>query len=389
MPPGAARLGCENLRPPPRRDRSPPKLTRSPIPRLDANAGRDDARRDEDTKGGAEAHARYKQYQYKEVRGAATRAPAAKIQRPSSVSLVPRPPTDSLPSSPSFQNASLVLTSDRSERVTGGSRPARPSRCGGAHPAWRLRRPRHRSRPAELEERLKKSKEKRKGLDQDDLDAHAAKKKRQRAAAGASVLTVEADGSYRPKTRETRAAYEALLGMIQGQFGDQPADVLRGAAEEVLEVLKDDRSTDPKRKKDVEKLMGATSDERFGAQFVAVGKLITDFAPGGVAPGEGDVAPGDALDDDMGVAVEFEESEEDNDADEVLEASDVEDEDEGAGEDAGIGAEVAGVRSRAAATAPEPLTKNAVEAADIDAYWLQPPSHRRVRVHGCGGERGE
>ena len=99
---------------------------------------------------------------------------------------------------------------------------------------------------------------------------------------------------------------------------------------EVLEVLKDDRSTDPKRKKDVEKLMGATSDERF-AQFVAVGKLITDFAPGGVAPGEGDVAPGDALDDDMGVAVEFEESEEDNDADEVLEASDVEDEDEGAG----------------------------------------------------------
>lgn len=41
-------------------------------------------------------------------------------------------------------------------------------------------------------------------------------------AGGGSVLTAEADGSYRPKTRETRAAYEALLGMIQGQFGDQP-----------------------------------------------------------------------------------------------------------------------------------------------------------------------
>ena len=59
-----------------------------------------------------------------------------------------------------------------------------------------------------------------------------------------SVLTADADGSYRPKTRETRAAYEALLGMIQGQFGDQPQDVLRGAAEEVLEVLKDDHKTD-------------------------------------------------------------------------------------------------------------------------------------------------
>lgn len=196
-----------------------------------------------------------------------------------------------------------MLTSDRSERVTGEPSGAPESLWGRIQPGAFGDRV-HRSRPAELEERLKKSKEKRKGLDQDDLDAHAAKKKRQRAAAGASVLTVEADGSYRPKTRETRAAYEALLGMIQGQFGDQPADVLRGAAEEVLEVLKDDRSTDPKRKKDVEKLMGATSDERF-AQFVAVGKLITDFAPGGVAPGEGDVAPGRARGEDDAPVILF------------------------------------------------------------------------------------
>ena len=85
-------------------------------------------------------------------------------------------------------------------------------------------------------------------MDQDDLDAYAAKRKKGRGAASGSVLTADADvGSYRPKTRETRAAYEALLGMIQGQFGDQPQDVLRGAAEEVLEVLKDDHSNDPER----------------------------------------------------------------------------------------------------------------------------------------------
>ena len=142
-------------------------------------------------------------------------------------------------------------------------------------------------------------------MDQDDLDALNARRKKGRAQAVSSVLTADADGSYRPKTRETRAAYEALLGMIQGQFGDQPQDVLRGAAEEVLEVLKDDNKTDPERKKNVEALMGATSSEKF-AQFVAVGKLITDFNPGG-GPGEGDVVPGDTLDDDIGVAVEFEE----------------------------------------------------------------------------------
>ena len=159
----------------------------------------------------------------------------------------------------------------------------------GAHPTRRVRRPRPSQQTRRARGPQEKAKEKRKGgLDQDDLDAYAAKRKKGRAASGASVLTAEADGSYRPKTRETRAAYEALLGMIQQQFGDQPQDVLRGAAEEVLEVLKDDASNDPTRKSDVEKLLGPTSSERF-AQFVAIGKLITDFAAGG-APGEGDAA---------------------------------------------------------------------------------------------------
>lgn len=57
---------------------------------------------------------------------------------------------------------------------------------------------------------------------------------------GGSVLELEAAGSYQPATRETRAAYEALLNFIKGRFGDQPADILRGAAEEILAVLKND-----------------------------------------------------------------------------------------------------------------------------------------------------
>lgn len=36
------------------------------------------------------------------------------------------------------------------------------------------------------------------------------------------VLSLETEGLYRPKTRETRAAYETLLSQIQAQFGDQP-----------------------------------------------------------------------------------------------------------------------------------------------------------------------
>lgn len=58
---------------------------------------------------------------------------------------------------------------------------------------------------------------------------------------GVSVLDVDTFGFYRPKTRPTKEAHEALLSVIQRQFGDQPEDVLMGAADEVLAVLKNDR----------------------------------------------------------------------------------------------------------------------------------------------------
>ena len=58
-----------------------------------------------------------------------------------------------------------------------------------------------------------------------------------------SVLDIDTAGLYRPRTKETREAYEALLSVIRAQFGDQPADVLRGAADEVLAALKNDKIT--------------------------------------------------------------------------------------------------------------------------------------------------
>ena len=270
-----------------------------------------------------------------------------------------------------------MLTADKKDRITGEPSGEPETLWGKIQPGAFGDRV-HRSKPAELEDRMKKAKErardKRKGgMDQDDLDAYAAKRKK--AAVGASVLTADADGSYRPKTRETRSAYEALLGMIQGSFGDQPQDVLRGAAEEVLEVLKEERSTDPERKTKVEALMGPTDSETF-AKYVALGKLVTDFAPGGGGgDGGGDGgAPGDALDDDIGVAVEFEEEEDEdaaNELDEVLEASDVDDEDED-GEGGGVeAARGAGVRGVDVDLGPDDVDHDLVKASEIDAYWLQ------------------
>lgn len=56
-----------------------------------------------------------------------------------------------------------------------------------------------------------------------------------------SVLDIDTAGFYRPRTKETREAYEALMGVIREQFGDQPQDILRGAADEVLAALKNDK----------------------------------------------------------------------------------------------------------------------------------------------------
>ena len=54
-------------------------------------------------------------------------------------------------------------------------------------------------------------------------------------------MNLDTASGYRPRTQETRAAYEAVLSFIREQFGDQPQDVLKGAADEILAVLKDDR----------------------------------------------------------------------------------------------------------------------------------------------------
>ena len=51
-------------------------------------------------------------------------------------------------------------------------------------------------------------------------------------------MDLDSGGTYRPKTRETQAAYETLLSMVQDKLGDYATDVIAGAADEVLGILK-------------------------------------------------------------------------------------------------------------------------------------------------------
>jgi len=56
--------------------------------------------------------------------------------------------------------------------------------------------------------------------------------------AGGGVLDLEDQGTYRPKTRDTQAAYETLLAVVQGKLGDHSTDIIAGGADEVLGILK-------------------------------------------------------------------------------------------------------------------------------------------------------
>jgi pre-mRNA-splicing helicase BRR2 len=70
---------------------------------------------------------------------------------------------------------------------------------------------------------------------------------------------------------------------------------------------------DPDKHKEINGLIGEVDSSKF-ADVVALGKMMTDFS---VDAGAEDAGAGDILDNDIGVAVEFEGDEDDDDDDDV------------------------------------------------------------------------
>lgn len=277
--------------------------------------------------GGAEAHARFKQYEYR-------------------------------------ANSSLVLTTDSRPRDTHEPTGEPESLWGKIDPKSFGDRA-FRGKPLELEEKIKKSKKKKER--EPALEPEQKKDSKRRRIQEESVLSLTDDAVYQPKTKETRAAYEALLSVIQQQFGGQPQDILSGAADEVLVVLKNEKIKNPDKKKEIEKLLNPISNQVFD-QLVSIGRLITDYQDAGVAADSAAAnGNGEAL-DDIGVAVEFEEDEEEeeSDYDQVQEES--EDDDDGQESNAAGAMQMGGIDDEDMEEANEGQTIN---VQDIDAYWLQ------------------
>ncbi|XP_014500879.1 DExH-box ATP-dependent RNA helicase DExH12 [Vigna radiata var. radiata] len=283
--------------------------------------------------GGAEAHARFKQYEYR-------------------------------------ANSSLVLTTDSRPRDTHEPTGEPESLWGKIDPKSFGDRA-YRGRPVELDEKLEKAKNKKKKKDRDAAaDAAVSVPSKRRRVQHDSVLSASDDGVYQPKTKETRAAYEAMLSVIQHQLGGQPLSIVSAAADEILAVLKNDSLKNTDKKKDIEKLLNPIPNHVFD-QLVSIGKLITDFQEAtDVSNGNSAMDGEEGLDDDVGVAVEFEENEDDDEESDLDIVQDDEEEEEDGVEQNGSAAMQmgGGIDDEDMEDGNEGMSLN---VQDIDAYWLQ------------------
>jgi hypothetical protein len=149
------------------------------------------------------------------------------------------PPRPALSCWPTFtitvpQNSNLVLQADRSliDRRNKNESTGEVTSLVGKVDSMRMGDKALRTRPANLDER----KEKRARREAKEEESHL------KEATGGGLLQDDTSLGlrYRPKTRETQRTYELLLGFITDSLGSQPHDILCGAADEVLDTLKND-----------------------------------------------------------------------------------------------------------------------------------------------------
>ncbi|KIV84311.1 hypothetical protein PV11_00099 [Exophiala sideris] len=168
---------------------------------------------------------------------------------------------------------------------------------------------------------------------EDVLEREQRKRKRGEPAQtrGAGILSAGdalIEGlKYRPRTPATRATYDLLLTVTANALGDVSQEIVRSAADAVLEYLKDENLKDFDKKKEIDDIVGTTMTPKQFNELVNLGKKITDYdAQDGDDDGDGAGADEAELDDRQGVAVVFDEDDEDEDG--VARTYEVRDEDD-------------------------------------------------------------
>jgi pre-mRNA-splicing helicase BRR2 len=194
--------------------------------------------------------------------------------------------------------------------------------------------------------------------------------------------TQEVEGlTYRPRTAETREVYELILSAVHTSLGDQAQDIVRSAADAVLEALKTEALKDFDKKREVESVLGVISGDQF-AQLLSLSKKITDYNAEDEVVGDPDMERKDAeIDDEVGVAVVFDEEEQEEEEDgEGYEVRDEgsddgdEEDDEDAKEieeDGEDGLVIGGEDGMTIGGEGKKRPKDIVNPHSIDGFWVQ------------------
>lgn len=274
--------------------------------------------------------------------------------------------------------SSLVLTADKSglprrDREPDGAPESLVGRINPKEMGSRVQR----STPKDLEKKKKKATERQEG---------AERPTRRKAAEAAGFgftdiieATQDVEGlTYRPRTAETREVYELILATVHQTLGDQAMDIVRSAADTVLETLKNESLKDFDKKKEIEEILGSVPNEAF-SQLVNLSKKITDYGVEDADMVDPDMERKDAeIDDELGVAVVFDEEEQEEEEDEGFEVREESDEDEEEAEqvEAPEGAEeeeelVFGTGATGDRAKKQKEDQEIVAPHEIDGFWVQ------------------
>ncbi|KAJ7219396.1 putative RNA helicase [Mycena pura] len=272
--------------------------------------------------------------------------------------------------------SSLVLTADRSALPRRDKEPdgAPTSLVGRIDPREMGSRV-VREAPKDVEKKKKKASDR-----QDNSEKQAVKRKAESSGFGYTDIieaTQDVEGlTYRPRTAETREVYEHILSSVHTSLGDQTQEIVRSAADAVLEYLKDENVKDFDKKRKIEDLIGSVSNEQF-SQLVNLSKKITDYGAEDEIVADPDMERKDAeIDEEVGVAVVFDEEEQEEEDEERFEIGEDSDDDEKEPEDAppedGVEDDdelvIGGETSRESKSKAD---KDIVSPHSIDGFWVQ------------------
>jgi pre-mRNA-splicing helicase BRR2 len=180
--------------------------------------------------------------------------------------------------------------------------------------------------------------------------------KRAKALSLEPELNGKSTDVYKPKIKESRVAYDEILGMITLSLGDQPRDILVGAADEVIALLQSNLKESMKLE-ECKAILGKLGSDEF-SKLLLLARKLSDFSPDSVNDNEGP----NAIDDEIGVAVVF------DDDDQVFEDADDADM---AAEDKNLDEVFVTQQKREDAQVSGKSTTQTLSPTDIDAHWLQ------------------